>query len=471
MQVLKKICSVLFCLELAACASSSSPKIEARGGIDDMSSEYSEVTLSSSKAFRAGVLLPLTGNAAKYGQGLRNATLLALDDIKNSNLILQFYDTKSTPEGARTAVENAINQRADVIIGPLMSSSVQAVSAQTTSRNIPVIAFSTSEDVLEPQVYTLGLLTSEQVDRIISYAVKQGRSRLALLLPDNATGIAVAKAAAKSAMKNNIQITKIGFYQPNTSDFSEILKQMTNFYSRNAQLLSQKKELESLAAQGDADAARQLRTMSDRDAAGDVNFDMVLIPESGPKLKSAISMFGYYDVYAPKVKFLGTSVWENSNLNNESTAEGSWYPALSRSHSSYFANKYTSTFGERPSTLYSLAYDAVALTNALANNPDADLNDLITNPDGYVGINGVFRLFANGSNQHSLDITEVRKTGDVIVDAAPKKFTEEDSGFSDGVVNNTFEMPEIYGKDKSIAQSLIFGHLYSGNSAENIYQY
>lgn len=470
MQVLKKISSVLLCLGLAACASSS-PKIEARGGIDDMSSEYSEITLSGSKSFRAGVLLPLTGNAAKYGQGLRNATLLALDDIKNSNLILQFYDTKSTPEGARTAIENAINQKADVIIGPLTSSSVQAISPQTTSRNIPVIAFSTSEDVLEPQVYTLGLLTSEQVDRIITYAVREGRSRLALLLPDNPTGIAVAKAAAKSAMKNNIRITKIGFYQPNTSDFSEILKQMTNFYSRNAQLLSQKKQLEALAAQGDTDAARQLRTMSDRDAAGDVNFDMVLIPESGPKLKSAISMFGYYDVYAPKVKFLGTSIWENSNLNNESIVIGSWYPVLSRSHSSYFANKYTSTFGERPSTLYSLAYDAVALTNALANNPGSDLNGLITNPDGYVGINGVFRLFADGHNQHSLDIMEVTKNGDVIVDAAPKKFGLEETSYSDGVVSNSFEMPEIYGKDKSIAQSLIFGHLYSGNASENVYQY
>ncbi len=467
--MLKKISSLFICLGLAACASSS--KIESHSGINDMTSEYSEVTLSNSQSFRAGVLLPLTGTAAKYGQGLRNATLLALDDIKNANLILQFYDTKSTPEGARTAIQNAINQKADVIIGPLMSSSVQAISAQTTSHNIPIIAFSTSEDVLEPQVYTLGLLISEQVDRIITYAAQDGRSRLALLLPDNATGIAVAKAAAKAALKNNIQISKIGFYQPNTSDFSEILKQMTDFNTRNARLLEQKKELETLAAQGNVSAANQLKTMSDRDAAGDVDFDMVLIPESGSKLKSAISMFGYYDVYAPKVKFLGTSIWESSNLNNESIVIGSWYPALSRSHSSYFANKYISTFGERPNTLYSLAYDAVALTNALANKRESDLNEIITNPDGYVGINGVFRLFANGYNQHSLDIMEVQKNGDVIVDAAPKTFDDESIRFNDAFGGNSFEMPQIFGKDKNIAQSLIFGQLYTQGDVVNTYQY
>ena len=39
---------------------------------------------------RVGVLLPLSGDAAKLGTALRNAALMALFDVNNPRLILQF---------------------------------------------------------------------------------------------------------------------------------------------------------------------------------------------------------------------------------------------------------------------------------------------------------------------------------------------------------------------------------------------
>ena len=336
--MLKKFSSLFLALALAGCSTSSN--VDHLGGADASSTDFSEINLTEKTSFRVGVLLPLTGDAARYGNGLKNATMLALDDVKNPNLILQYYDTKSSAEGARTAVQNALNQNVQMIIGPLKSSSVRAISDETTRKNIPVIAFSTTEDVLQPSVYTLGLLVDEQVSRIISYAVKQGRSRLALLVPDNATGIAVAKAAVKAAKKNSIVVSRIAFYPPNTSDFSNILREMTDYNTRYARMEKLKASLKAKADAGDAESAKALKRVSTHDTLGEIDFDMVLIPEKGAQLKSAVAMFGYYDVFAPDVKFLGTSLWENSKLNNESTLIGSWYPAISRSHSNYFVNKY-----------------------------------------------------------------------------------------------------------------------------------
>ena len=312
-------------------------------------------------------------------------------------------------------------------------------------------------------------MVDEQVNRIISYAAGKGRSRLALLLPDNATGIAVAKAAVKSAQQNQVRITRIGFYQPNTTDFSDILKKMTDFNMRSGRMDQMKKTLQAQAEQGDENSQKALRRVSTHDTLGEVDFDMVLIPETGAKLKSAISMFGYYDVFSPDVKFLGTSIWENTRLNNESTIIGSWYP--SRNHSNYFANKYAFVFGEKPQTLYSLAYDAVALSNALARQNGSDLTGIITNPDGYVGINGMFRLFENGYNQHSMDIIEVRKTGDVVIDEAPKRFSDEDYGskLNDVYITNDYQAPLIFGKDATVAQTLISGQPLSYENQPNIY--
>ena len=455
--MLKQISALFIGLALVGCSTSN---VNHLGGADASSTDFSEISLAEQSSFRVGVLLPLSGDAARYGNGLKNATMLALEDVKNPNLILQYYDTKSSAEGARIAVENALNQNVKVIIGPLKSSSVKAISEKTTQKNIPVIAFSTTEDVLQPSVYTLGLLVDEQVDRIVSFAVKQGRSRLALLVPDNATGVAVAKAALKTAQKNNIIVSRIAFYPPQTSDFSEILQKLTDYPQRNQRMQKLKASLEAKADQGDAESIKALRRVASLDTLGEVDFDMVLIPESGAKLKSAIAMFGYYDVFAPDVKFLGTSIWENSKLNNESTIIGSWYPAIDRNHSNYFVNKYTYVFGEKPLAIYSLGYDAVALSNALSSQSPAYFTQTITNPDGYVGINGTFRLFENGRNQHNMEIVEVSKNGDVVIDEAPKRFSEDTESFvsQDLIIDNTFQAPLIFGKDNTLAQTLIFGH-------------
>lgn len=460
--MLKKFSALLLCLGLAACSTSRGTKVSDRGGIQDFNTDISEINISGQDSFRVGMLLPLSGPAARHGQGLRNAAMVALEDIKNPNLIVQFYDSKGTPEGARTAVKNAISQKANIIVGPLMSTEVQAIANETIYQGVPVIAFSTAQEVLQPTVYTMGLLVEEQVDRIMTYAAQKGRRRFALLIPDNSTGNAVAKAAFKSAQKNNVSVTTIGYYQPETSDFSGIIKEMTNYGSRHNTVIRKKAELEAKAKAGDAAAAQELKKISTKEGIGSLDFDAVLVPESGAKLTAAISMFAYYDAAYPEIQFLGTSVWEAGKFNNESAIVNSWYPAISRAHSAYFAGKYNTVFGERPSSLYSFAYDAIALTNQLSRQPAEYINQAITKPEGYIGINGAFRFFEDGTNQHSLDILEIRSSGDVVVDAASKSFgsgTHEKLPALD--VYSGFEAPRILGKNQQAAEIAIFGRLLS----------
>ena len=459
--MLKKFSLAVLCLVLAGCGTS---RISTSGGTRDINTDISEVTLTTNSyqnknLFRVGMLLPLTGSAATVGKGMKNSALLALDDVQNSNLVLQFYDTQSSQSGARIAIENAVSQQADLIIGPLMSTEVQASSGRAVADNIPMIAFSTSQDVLQPGVYTLGLLIDEQVERIMNYAAAEGRSRLALLVPDNNLGLSVARAAVRTAQKNSSTIVKIAFYPPNTSNFSEILKKLTNYSVRHAEMQRKKAALKARADAGDTKAKRELARIKTTDSSDDVDFDAVLIPESGTKLKSVISMFGYYDIYAPKVKFLGTSIWENTPMNKESLALNGWYPRLSRYQSSYFADKYYNFYNEKPRSLYSFAYDAVALASALSRHQGTDLNAAITSPEGFMGINGAFRFFEDGSNQHSLDIMEIKSQGDVVIDAAPKKFDVFDYGMSyhQNIYDFAAEQaPLIIGKDAALARSQIY---------------
>ena len=446
-------------------ASCTSPSIKSSGYFSDKAVlwQIDEESFVTPESFRVGVLLPLSGEAGKFGQGLKQATMLALEDMNNDNLILQFYDTQGTPEGARMAAENALNQGVKLIIGPLMSTEVEAISYQTRRRDVPVVAFSTDEKVLQAQVYTLGLLIDEQVDRIIGYAAKaQGRSRFALLLPDNSSGTAVAKSAVKAAKKYGGTVVRIAFYAPNTTDFSEIVRELTDFDKRSEPLKKQKDQLKALVQKGDKDAAAALRRLNLKDADDGVDFDAVIIPESGSRLKSAAAMFGYYDVFSPEVMFLGTSVWENTGLNKETTLVKAAYPRLSRTHNAYFNKKFQSLFGTYPNGLYAFAYDAVALSSALSKRNSSDLDAAITHPDGFAGINGIFRFFPNGKNQHSLDIIEITPSADKVVDAASHKFsadTQQDYSPYDGDIAADYDNtpPMIFGKDVGEAQRAVFG--------------
>lgn len=451
--MLKKLSSLFIVFSLCACVSQG---VRTRGGQNELYTETNEINVITTREdFRVGVLLPLSGEFAKQGNGLKNATMMALDDLGDNAPVLQYYDTKGTPEGASVAIENALNQGAELIIGPMLSSSVQAITPAVKSKGVPVIAFNSASEVLQDGIYTMGLLLEEQVDRIISYSASKGRSRFAVLIPDNTTGIAVAKAAVKSAAKNNVSVTAIGFYRPGTTDFTDLLKNMTNYGNRSAKLEQMKSQYKSAAAAGDASAEKALKRLNQLDSYGDVGFDAVLIPDFGTSLKSAVAMFGYYDVFSPEVKFIGTSIWENTSLNKETTMRGSWYPALTRQNSSYFNSKYKELFGETPSSLYAFGYDAVALAAAISRSGNDNLDAKITNPEGYAGINGVFRFFPDGRNQHSLDIKEVRSTGNYIVEAGPRKFISAPVMYESEP--SMIQKPAIYGKNVSTAEKMIFG--------------
>jgi hypothetical protein len=190
------------------------------------------------------------------------------------------------------------------------------------------------------------------------------------------------------------------------------------------------------------------------------DFDAVLIPESGNRLKSAAAMFGYNDVAYPDVLFMGTSVWENTPLLKETTLYHAVYPALSRVHGQYFNKKYENLFGELPNSLYSFAYDGVALASALSRKDRSLLAQNITDSDGYIGLNGVFRIYSDGENRHSLEIVEVLPSGLKTIDPAPEKpFRSVENQTSAYGINTYYptSRPRIYGKDSSLIYQQLFG--------------
>jgi ABC-type branched-subunit amino acid transport system substrate-binding protein len=352
---------------------------------------------------------------------MKNAAMMAVGDINNNNLVVQFYDTKGTGSGARIALENALNAKSDLILGPLKAEEVLAISNEALSKDVPVVSFSTSPSVLQEGIYSIGLLNDDQIKRIVRYSADQGRRRLAAVLPDNQVGINMFKSLLKAAQKYGVEITKVGFYSPTTMDFGGLVTSMI--------------------------ASR---------SGDDVGFDALLVPEFGNRLKAITSMFSYYDVSAPNVLFMGTSVWANTGLSKETELYGAVYPVMPLSRIEDFNQKYSDLFGNRPHSLGIYAYDAVTMASILSHGSRNDLNEEITRNEGFSGMSGTFRILPNGLNEHGLDVVKITAGGPQLLEAAMQQFYNTANQYNYMPENNGYvTMPQIYGKDAETVRTML----------------
>jgi len=126
---------------------------------------------------KVGLILPLSagGNAGTVAQSMKNASEMALAEFNSPNIQLLVKDDGGNSGGAQLAAQQALNEGAEIIIGPLFAHSVGVVGAAARQRGVPVIAFSTDASVAARGVYLLSFLPEADVDRIVDYAVANGK--------------------------------------------------------------------------------------------------------------------------------------------------------------------------------------------------------------------------------------------------------------------------------------------------------
>lgn len=146
--------------------------------------------------YKIGVILPLTGKYAAYGNATLNGIECAAGIFSpcegpvNAELVIK--DDGGEPEKAALAVEElARNEGASVIIGPMTSSSVNAAALKAQEIGVPLISLSQKEDVADTGNYIFGVaLTAEaQVKAIVDWARHTKKIKnFAIVYPMNAYG-------------------------------------------------------------------------------------------------------------------------------------------------------------------------------------------------------------------------------------------------------------------------------------------
>jgi branched-chain amino acid transport system substrate-binding protein len=348
----------------------------------------------SSGAVKVALLLPITssGSTPAIAKALKQAAELALFDFDNPNVLLVPKDTKGSPEGARIAAESAVQDGAELLIGPLFAQEVNGAASVARQAGIPMIAFSSDEKVAGGGVYLLSFLAGRDVPRIVSFAVSRGKRNFALLTPQTPYG-RIAEAAFSSAVSAGGQIVLRTSFSPSSANG----------------IVGPVKQVAHAIQSGQADA--------------------VFVPAGREELPALAPVLASNGVTSDRVQFIGTGQWDYPNIASERALIGGWYPAPDPKGWSNFVGRYSKTYGVPPPRIASLAYDAVSLAVSLSSNPPGQRYSIgqLTRASGFAGVDGLFRLRSDGTSERGLAILEVREGGPRVIDPAPSSFATASS--------------------------------------------
>ncbi|MQP65742.1 ABC transporter substrate-binding protein [Niveispirillum sp. SYP-B3756] len=372
---------------------------------------------------RVALLLPLSGASAAIGQSMLDAAQMALFDLGDDKFVLMPRDSKGEPAAAAAAAKGAIDEGASLILGPLFApqaSAVKPVLAQA-GRPVPVVSFSSDWNVAGGGLWVLGFQPQEQVRRVVNMAAGRGALRFGLLAPSTPYGDATLKALTEAAAAVGGQVTRVERYTPGTPDMTSVVRRLSNYDGRKAGLAAERSRLHGA---GDAESQTALRRLSNADTFGEMPFDAVLIAEGGTKLREIASLFPFFDIDPAPGRLLGTGLWDEGGLGREPALIGGWYAAPPSEGRQAFEQRFQQLYGYKPHRLATLAYDATALAAVLAKAGGRDGFDpaALTNPNGFAGVEGIFRLVPSGVSERGLAVMEVTRTGSSLVDPAPTSF-------------------------------------------------
>ena len=381
----------------------------------------STVPTAGVDAVRVALLVPLSGPAAQVGQAMLNAAQLALFQFADDRFELLPHDTGGTVDGALAAAQLAIGDGARLIVGPLLSASVQAVGPIARAANVPVIGFSSDRNVAGDGVYVMGFLPSAQTERVIAYAASRGLTRFGLLGPDNAYGEAVLTAMQDITARLGVEITRARLYDPHAEDYTNVVREISDFDARKQEL---ERQIAELKQRDDEIAKKTLERLEQLQTAGDLPFDTLLVADGGKRLQQIAALLPFFDVDPAVVQILGTGQWDVPGLGNEPALVGAWYAAPDPRARGDFVKEYKATYGDAPPRLATIAYDAAALAAVLGqgeNGPNYSVQALAS-PNGYWGRDGIFRLMPSGLTERGLAVLEITRKSSKVSDPAPESF-------------------------------------------------
>ncbi|MFA3917113.1 penicillin-binding protein activator [Ruegeria hyattellae] len=350
-------------------------------------------SINTSKPVPVALLVPRgSGRSgdASMAQSLENAARLAMGDLQNVQIDLRVYDTAGSSATASAVAQQAVDEGAKIIIGPVYSQAVNAAGLSVLNRNINVLSFSNNTNIAGGNVFVLGSTFENSANRLTSYAARQGKGRMVVVY-SNDEGGQLGKAAIENGIRNSG--ATLGGSIP---------------YERSQQGVINAVPQVKAAVDSAGDASVFLTSTT----AGALPLFTQLLPEAG--------------VSNQTTQFIGLTRWD---IPAQTLAlpgvQGGWFAMPDPAKSQNYRARYQSAYGSAPHPISGLAYDGIAAIGALVGSgkSNALTGAALTQGAGFQGVGGIFRLRPDGTNQRGLAVATIQNKQVVVIDPAPQTFS------------------------------------------------
>ena len=332
--------------------------------------------------YSVGVVLPLTGKKANFGQRALFGIDSALKSInrrraKEKLTPIKIYVKDSQGSGAvggHVIKELIDNKHIAAVIGGLFSSEAYQEYLESKQKGVFFVSLSSVDMPKISKDYLLleirGSIES-QINQIFSDQTLNTLGRkAAILYPSSKRGQSHLDEFWRKATLANVEVVGVQEYSEDSKDFREPVKQLLGLsFSRGRQ--EEREILSEIYSLEDKSSVKRIQVLGPQ-----VDFDWLYLPSFPEQARLIVPSFSYFDAF--KVNFIGDPSWgESSQLMQESFKfENLFYVGgeLNEVNTSFY-KEFIKIYKRKPKILEVLSYDSMKVVGDIISNKSYDTRE------------------------------------------------------------------------------------------------
>lgn len=364
--MLKRVCVLICGLMLAL-------SVVILGGCGGDGKKEGADSKSAGGEIKVGVAGPFTGAIAETGTTIKNAVLLAEDQVNKAGGIngkkvkLDLQDDKADPKEAAAVANKFVSDKSILaVVGHYTSSTTLAGAPIYNRVGLTELSMgATSPAITNAGPYTFRDIASDAYDGefVARWMVEEGFNKIAVTFENDDYGKGLAEVFKKKVESLGGQVVAMEPYNlGETKDFSAIL---TKFKAAKPDSLF---------------------------IAGQYN-EAAMLLKQGKSIGFKLPVFGSNGLYSEALIKLGGADVEGIRC------VGSFHKSDSSQKVKDFIKAYTEKYGQEPDIWAAYAYDAANILFEAIKNAGEDrkkINDYMTTLKGFEGATGITTFDQNG---------------------------------------------------------------------------
>ena len=329
------------------------------------------------------------GSQELIATSLENAVRLAMRDLNGAAIDLRVYPTAGDAALAAANAGKAVDEGAEIIIGPVFAASANAAANAVAGRGVSVLSFSNNAAIAGGNLFVLGPTFQNTANRMAAYAASQGKQRVVVVYGEDVAGQQGRDAITRAvSVQGGTVVGSIGYALSQQAVIASI------------------PQIKAAVEGGGADSI-----FFTTDSATALPLLSQLLPEAG--------------ISSDVAQFIGLTRWDiPAQTLTLPGVQDSWFAIPDAAATNSFTSQYNAAYGTAPHPIAGLGFDAIAAIGALASRGQASnlTPATLSQSAGYRGASGIFRLNGDGTNSRGLAVATISGAQVSILSPAPQRF-------------------------------------------------